>query len=314
MSTLRKNRNVIFTENPPFPHNMLVELTNMCNHKCIFCAHEKMYRKKMNCNKEKMIRIITEAYEAGTREIGFYLTGEPFINLDLEFYVEQCHKIGFEYIYITTNGALATKERVKRLGELGLSSLKFSLNAATRETYKKIHGKDDFDLVIKNLEDIMELKKLGQINFPLFASFVTVKLNQSEIELYKNMMSKYFDDILIVDAYNQGGNMPELNEGLIVDDFTGGIKAPCSMLFNRIHITCEGYLNACCVDFNNMMAVADLNKVSLIDAWNSDVMVQLRKQHLAKEIGNNMCYDCINNCVSDNVQPLVGNLATRRED
>ncbi|MCI8814672.1 MAG: radical SAM protein [Lachnospiraceae bacterium] len=158
MSKLKLNREVIYEENPPFPYNMLVELTNRCNHACVFCAHKKMHRSFRNCDKKLMTDIIQQAYELGTREIGFYLTGEPFLNKDLEYYVGLCKRIGFEYIYITTNGVLAKKERVKNLWELGLSSLKFSINAATRKTYQFIHGRDDFDKVMKNINDIYELK------------------------------------------------------------------------------------------------------------------------------------------------------------
>mgnify|MGYP005838086685 CR=1 FL=1 len=32
------------TTPPPFPKNMLAELTNTCNHRCIFCANRKMTR------------------------------------------------------------------------------------------------------------------------------------------------------------------------------------------------------------------------------------------------------------------------------
>ena len=74
------------------------------------------------------------------------------------------------------------------------------------------------------------------------------------------------------------------------------MKTPCSMLFNRLHVTWEGYLNACCVDFNNYLAVADLNKVSLLDAWNSDRMLTLRRMHLNDKIPDNiMCYNCVHN-------------------
>lgn len=30
----------VFSEMPPFPHNMLVELANACNHKCVFCGYK----------------------------------------------------------------------------------------------------------------------------------------------------------------------------------------------------------------------------------------------------------------------------------
>ena len=36
----------------------------------------------------------------------------------------------------------------------GLDSIKFSIHGGTSETYKKIHGKNDFERVIKNLNGL----------------------------------------------------------------------------------------------------------------------------------------------------------------
>lgn len=291
---LVRNRDKKYIEKPPFPHNMLVELTNICNHQCIFCAHKKMHRRKGYCQKERMTRIIKEAYELGTREIGFYLTGEPFLCKDLNYYIKLCSDLGFEYIYITTNGVLANVENVKSAIEFGLSSIKFSINAATRETYKIIHGRDDFDKVVNNIKQIYKMRNDQYKEFPIFASFVIVRTNQKEVKKFKEDFGHYFDDVNIVEAINQGGNMPELNDGLLVNE-NKSIQMPCEMLFNRLHITYEGYLNACCVDFDNMMAVENLNEMSLEKAWYSERMIDLRKQHLSGKIDRNMCYRCINN-------------------
>lgn len=50
-----------------------------------------------------MIKILcfsqmNQAYENGTREIGFYMIGEPLICVDLADYVARDHELGFEYI------------------------------------------------------------------------------------------------------------------------------------------------------------------------------------------------------------------------
>ncbi|MCI8814673.1 MAG: hypothetical protein HFH61_05330 [Lachnospiraceae bacterium] len=123
--------------------------------------------------------------------------------------------------------------------------------------------------------------------------------------MFKEKMSKYFDDIRIVYAANQGGGMLELKDGVAVDNFGSGAEVPCDMVFNRLHITCQGYLTACCVDFDNMMAVADLKVTPLEVAWNNDDFVKLRRQHLNNSIGNNMCYMCIHNMACERVMPLV---------
>ena len=295
MAKLRRNREYILSVTPPFPRNMLLEVSNICNNDCIFCGHHNMRRKQENCNKPQMLDIIQQAYDAGTREIGFYLQGEPFLNPDLEEYISFCKNAGFEYIYMTTNGVGATAEKVEKLNKLGLSSIKFSINAATRDTYRIVHRRDHFDSVMKNFMDIVHKKREGNITIPIFVSYVVVPENEGEIELFKEKIGVYCDDVDIDGARNMAGNMPELpckNE------------APCIQLFNRLHITKEGCLNASCGDIDNMLAAADLRQVPLKEAWNCPEMMELRRQHLAGEIGNTICYDCIYGRYDKEIAPI----------
>ncbi len=113
----------------PIPKNMLLEVTNACNHKCIFCANSKSTKRQRIIDDKFAYRILKEAYELGTREVGFYGTGEPLINNNLEKYIKYAKEIGYEYTYITTNGALLTEERMKKIVESGIDSIKFSFNA-----------------------------------------------------------------------------------------------------------------------------------------------------------------------------------------
>ena len=297
-----RTRMVAFCEQPPFPRNMLVELTNCCNHSCLFCAHKKMRRKQGFCDKKVMLDIIAQAYELGTREIGFYLTGEPLLSRDLEFFVDQCKKIGFEYIYLTTNGVYADKERIRGLCEAGLSSIKFSIDAATRETYLKIHGKDDFSIVKKNLFDVLSLKKERE-TLGVFASFCVVKQNEKEVELFQEKLGCYLDDIKIDLAMEQGGDTPELLDEL-VDPTRRLSQVPCERIFNRLHVTYEGYLDACCIDMENMLAYADLSKESLKDAWHNEKIIALRREHISGKLSHNRCYNCVNVIPAEKIYPL----------
>lgn len=309
MSELRTNRDCAYTEKPPFPKNMIIELTNACNHSCIFCANKKKQRKVSMCDQELFMRIMEEAYENGVSEIGFYLGGEPFLHPELEKFVKKAGDIygdgknRFEYIYITTNGALASIERIKKLVSYGLSSIKFSVNAATREIYKKIHGRDDFDIVKKNIENLYIWKQEEKADIPIFISFLKNKYNYFQVELMRETFGKYVDNMYFFDVSNQGGNMYENNE-IRLENAQLINHLPCEPLFNRLHINSDGYLSACCVDFDNLLAVADLSKVSLKEAWNDEKFVQLRKQNLEGNILNNQCYNCVHNTLIDNLQPI----------
>lgn len=305
-----RTREAVLCEKPPFPGNMLVELTNVCNHKCVFCAHKKMQRKQGFCDKEVMTNIIEQAYELGTREIGFYLAGETLLSNDLEFFVETSKRLGFHYIYLTTNGVYADKQRIRRLCESGLSTIKFSIDAATRETYMKIHGKDDFEIVKRNLFDALLLKKEG-FSLGVFASFCVVKSNQKEAALFEEEFGKYLDDTDIDLAMEQGGDTPELVDEL-VDPTKRLSRIPCERIFNRLHVTYEGYLDACCIDTENMLAYADLTKEPLKDAWHNEKITALRKEHLSGNLSHNRCYNCVNFAPAEKIYPLSETLLNRR--
>lgn len=58
--------------------------------------------------------------------------------------------------------------------------------------------------------------------------------------------------------------MYEINDLLDVDEVEDPTTNKyCPLTFNKLHITCEGYITACCADFQNYLAVADLNNTKL---------------------------------------------------
>ena len=136
----KADRTELYCLEPPFPRtNFLIETSNACNHRCIFCAYTKMTRKIGKIKPEFVYDILQQAYDLGTREVGFYATGEPFLVPELPDYIAKAKEIGYEYTYLTTNGALATPERVHAVIGAGLDSIKFSINAPDRRTYAFIN-------------------------------------------------------------------------------------------------------------------------------------------------------------------------------
>ena len=286
-------------ESPPLPKNMMVELSNACNHACTFCPNPHMSRDKGRIDKNLMFRIMEDAHDGGVSEIGFYTTGEPFIDKRLPDFVAYAKKIGFEYTYISTNGALATAERAKAVIDAGWDSIKFSINAGSRETYKFIHGKDDWDKVLENLDFISEYRKSTAPHLKIYLTCVVTRQIEHELDDMKARFEPIFDEMDF--------------------DFCAPLAFPlrdtekneiCPMPFNRLHVTREGYLTLCCVDFQNYVAVADLNKMSVSDAWNSPDFVEIRRRHLEKDLAGTFCGRCWWNDPAA-VEPLNAALAEK---
>lgn len=308
---IEENKSFVPALIPPFPVKMLVELTNACNNKCIFCANRKMTRKIGHINEELLYRLLKEAHSQGTREVGFYTIGEPILSDNLANYVAEAKKIGFTYIYISTNGILVTPKRIAPIIDAGLDSIKFSINAATPKNYLKIHGTDNFHKVYNNLKSLWEYRKKTGKNLCIYISFILIKQNQHEFEQFKDLFGPFTDNIYFYEVDDWHGiNNEEIRskkQNNTVLRFNPTI--PCSIVFNRIHVTCEGYLTACCADYQNYLAVTDLNTYSLKDAWQDEVFLDLRKRHLENNLKGLLCYTCLYGR-NTRIKPLVPRYAT----
>ncbi len=310
-----------------FPTNALVELTNSCNHACIFCKNADQLRAGVRLNIGTFEKFVSEAVQLGLQEIGLYATGEPFLTKDIEHYIKLAKTYGVRRVYLTTNGVLATLPRVIKCLNAGLDSIKFSINAANEHDYKLVHGHDDFAKVLRNVADIYNYKLENNISIQLLGSCVMIPSLVHSKAQHQEIFSYYFEDISYEEVHSQGGQAFSLPfEGKYISNVFGDIQKPtlarpCQMPFNRVHLTAEGYLTACCVDYNLDLVFGDLKTHDLKSIWNNDVAKGLRAKHLADQLGELLCDQCMNGR-SASFEPLTevrmrkksGSIRTLKQD
>lgn len=274
---------------PPYPKNMLLEPTTVCNYSCIFCANKKTQLKPLFLDKEFGFSILKQAYELGTREVGLYSRGEPTLSPILDDIISKAKQLGYTYIYIDTNGS-CSQNVLKKIIDAGLNSIKFSLNAGTSKTYEQIHGVDNFEKVVQNIEYVSNYRKHVNKTYKVYISYVVTKENETEKNILEQNIDNFVDEILYSNVANQGGVMPE-NKIL----YTASVhkKKICPVIFNRFNVTADGFLTLCCVDYKNSLIVADLHKTSLAEAWHNAKFVEIRKNHLEDKLERTVCYDCM---------------------
>lgn len=309
----KANRNELYTLEPPFPTtNFLLELSNACNHKCIFCAHQKMKRKIGKMKPEMVESVLMQAYELGTREVGMYATGEPFLVPELPEYIKLAKDIGYSYVYLTSNGALADPERIRAVINTGLDSIKFSINAPESELYEFIHGRDDFDKVMANLRYLNEYRKESGKDFKIYITGILTRFTEHLQDDYFKVFDGLADQVVFKDVYNQGGYMPEIDYQLKCTHDREKTRR-CNLPFDALCVTCEGYLSVENADFENMLIVADLNKVSLKDAWYGNKMKEVRQMFLEDKLEGTVCHGCVHHCHSP-ASALMPEYATENPD
>ena len=289
----KANRENLYSLTPPFPKsNFLMELSNACNHACIFCTHQKMRRKIGRMDKSFCFDILQQAYDLGTREVGFYATGEPFIINDLDEYIRKAKEIGYTYVYLTSNGALATPEKIRKVIDAGLDSIKFSINAPQKKLYRFIHGYDDFDAVMEHLRYLKQYREESGKSYKIYVTGILTKFTENLQDQYHEVFDELCDQVVFKYVYNQGGYMPEIDT-LLRCNCDHEETRKCNLPFDAISITQEGYLSVENADYENMLIVADLNKVSLKDGWYGEKMQEIRRRFMEDDLGGTICDGCV---------------------
>ena len=291
---------------PLYPTDMTnvvlrLEVTNVCNHACQFCPNRKLERKRCFLEKDLGMRIIKEAADMGIKRGGFFIMGEPFLNADTLDYYRYARDLGFDFLFLTTNGSLATEEKIIEAFEAGVKSLKFSINGGSPDTYEKIHGKRDYDKAMSALKFARKYRDEHSIDCRILSSFIVTKENAHEIKQHYQNIKDYVDDFAFFGmATYASAVLNETNE--IKTDFDSENVAhvefntycPCALLHNTVNVTCEGFLTLCVTDPTNMAAIEDLHTMSLKDAWYSERMTAIRKMHKEQHIEGTLCDNCVN--------------------
>jgi len=286
---------------PPVPKSVKIELTARCDFQCFFCASSFRLREKKDIDWDFYTRIIKEMREAGVEELGLFYLGESFIYNRLVEAIQYAKEIGYPYVFLTTNGRLATPERVEACMKAGLDSLKFSLNNATPEQFQEVTRvkANEFYTIIDNIKAAHQIKQAGGYSCGLYASSIQYDGEQQErMEKTVAEILPYVDQHYWLPLYGQAGltsgakgTQPSAgNQGRI-----GALRPPlpCWALFTEGHITYDGHLAACCFDHDGRFNMGDLNHMHFMEAWQSVIFQNLRQANLDQNVVGSVCEKCI---------------------
>ena len=289
---------------PPAPRAVKIELTSECNYRCGYCAHRLRLKKRGEMEWGLYTRLVGEMVDAGVEELGLFFIGESFICEWLPEAIAFAKGRGIRYAFLTTNGSLATPDKVLKCFEAGLDSLKFSMNNADAEQFHEIARvkKKLFDDSIANLKAARRVRDDGRFPCGIYASSIQYDgAQQVRMQKLVNEILPYVDEHYWLPLYSMGNLAKEREAELGYKPIAGNqgrIGAlreplPCWSAFTEGHITHDGKLSACCFDAGDKWTMADLNEVAFLDGWNSTEFQALREAHLRKDVGGTVCADCV---------------------
>ena len=130
-----------------------ISVTDRCNLRCTYCMPEGIRLTSMSelLTFEEIVQVVRTAAELGIRHVKL-TGGEPLLRRSLPTLVQMLKNIeGIEQVTLTTNGILL-KEHLPALLKAGLDAVNISLDSTDRDTFRKITGFDQLDMVLAAID------------------------------------------------------------------------------------------------------------------------------------------------------------------
>jgi len=254
---------------------------------------EKVYKSKDSLSWDSYKTVIDESEEHNCPSMSFSGINEPLIQDDLEKYLKYANDHGFIDIILNTNASLLTKERVLSLLDSGITRIRFSIDATNSDTYLKIRQGADFQKVIGNIEEFINLKEERNYNLPVIGvNFCRMSLNEHEEEDFINYWEDKVDVVSIQTFYppvfdvDYSHLFPLGNK--VIDDK----QKVCIQPFQRVFI--RNYdITPCCRMFSSELKIGDLRKDNIYKSWPSKEMKVLRNMHISGTLKETICKQCL---------------------
>ena len=313
-------------ENIPLktPYVVYLEPSGYCNFKCKFCHQyeepEKMKKLASLMQPSTISKLISDLknFDDKVKLIRICGQGEPLINKNLGALVKELRESGVaEKIELVTNGSLLKGKVIDSISK-NVTRLVISVEALDGDGYLELVGTDvKFEEIVENVRNMYENR--GQCIVHVKIPSVSVPTKEEE--------HRFFDIFRdISDEMNIEHLVPlwptlEISEKLtpLVDKRSRWDKKlfkrqVCVQIFKGMQVCANGDVVPCCVDWERINLLGNINDTSLANIWAGHLLKDLQNQHLCGNKDNiSPCSKCEMNDYSepDNLDCLINKMEIR---
>lgn len=259
------------------PDKVLIEITSICNAKCIMCPRQDMDRKMEVMNENMYKKIVDQAAALGVKKFALNGYGEIFTaKKHYQDYINYLlKKVPDAKILINTNASLMKEEEAQFLIDKGIDTVHIDIDGATADTFETVRKNLKFEDVVKNTRKLIELRKAQGKEFPkVRVGMIIQKENNHEYkqhyEMWKDVADYTSSDYMVS---RLGSVKKYLNEKIV--------GHPCALPFYELNIMSNGNSVMCCDDWNVEENMGNINQMTLSQIWQGKKFKEVRALHQA---------------------------------
>lgn len=239
-----------------------LELTNICNARCVMCPVSTMKREKGFMTPRTFDMLLNKGIEYGIERIRFCGLGEPLLHDDFCEFLTRT-KANHVLAELITNGSLLTQDMVRCLIQNHVDTLSVSFPSLIKENYERIMKGLFFERVLENvLFAVRELKKACSTHIRITS--VMTGINHEEKERVKQFWAQEgVDYIELHTAHNRGGHLKDLELFHLSDQPeerapAENEKTLCAWPLRQFFIGWDGSVYLCCCDVEGEYRVGNV--------------------------------------------------------
>jgi MoaA/NifB/PqqE/SkfB family radical SAM enzyme len=178
-----------FPQLAPYPYNVEIEITTRCNKRCTICEHTYWNEPSIDLSFEDFKKIVDQIPKL--KWVNLTGEGDAFLNKD---YLKMIRHLKSKNIpvYLVDSFDLINEKTAEELVKMGVDGIYVSFDGATKETYEKIKVGCSFDRSLKNIRNLIELKKKMNSPVPeLCFRYVVTTLNVNEMPKFVELVSSF---------------------------------------------------------------------------------------------------------------------------
>ena len=202
--------------------------------------------------------------------------GEPLLDPLLSERIKLAKTCGIRQTYIVTNASLLSPETARKIINAGLDTMKISFYGTDEESYHATMRRLDFEVALNNIRGFVRIRKELKKRTPkLILQYLPQEANGAKTEEFQSLWRSVLD--------KRAGDCLNLSH---LDNFGGGraynivgerIVSVCFYPWAALSVLCDGRAVTCCMDYNGVQGVGDLNFQSVMEIWNGPVLSAIRR-------------------------------------
>jgi pyruvate-formate lyase-activating enzyme len=233
------------------PYLVNSEPTNYCNYRCLFCPTGKGSGRQGGFADVRLYQKLLEQLGNYLYLITIHGWGEPLMHKKLPEIIKlaHCRKI---FTVVTTNGYFLTRELSRELILSRLDYLILSVDGAIDETYRKYRIGGQFETVLSNIREIVDLKKELKSSTPFVElQFLVFRHNEHEMKAAVDLADDVgTDNILFMPAYTEDDRYNSSdNKYHLGRFFPLSKRTDCRHLWSTLSFHWNGNIVPCCYDY-----------------------------------------------------------------